>query len=91
MFDWSADGKYLFVSLQYFGLHSKDTAVLPYHSGMPFGKFWPKGLKSEKDFAALSGVRIIPESNAFPGLEPPTYVSWKMTTQSNVYRILLPE
>jgi serine/threonine protein kinase len=91
MFDWSADGKYLFVSLQYFGLHSKNTAVLPYRSGTPFGKFWPKGLKSEKDFAALAGVRIIPEPNAFPGLELPNYVFWKMTTQSNLYRIPLPE
>jgi serine/threonine protein kinase/Tol biopolymer transport system component len=91
MLDWSTDGRYLFVSLQYFGLHSKNTVVLPYRSGLPFGKFWPKGLTSERDFAALAGVRIIPEPNAFPGLELPKYVFWKMTTQSNLYRIPLPE
>ena len=91
MLDWSTDGKCLFVSLQYFGLHSKNTVVLPYRSSLPFGKFWPKGLTSERDFAALAGVRIIPEPNAFPGLELPKYVFWKMTTQSNLYRIPLPE
>ena len=91
MFDWSTDGKYLFVSLQYFGLHSKSTAVLPYRSGLPFEKFWPKSFKSERDFAALAGVRIIPEPNAFPGLELPKYVFWKVRTQSNLYRIPIPE
>ncbi len=91
MFEWSTDGKYLFVSLQYFGLHSKNTAVLPYRSGLPFGEFWPKGLVSEKDFANMPGAKTIPEPNAFPALELPKYLSWKMTTQSNLYRIPLPE
>lgn len=91
MFDWSTDGKYLFVSLQYFGLHSKNTAVLPYRSGLQLGKFWPKGLKSERDFAALPGARVIPEPDAFPGLDLPKYVFWKIGTQSNLYRIPLPE
>jgi eukaryotic-like serine/threonine-protein kinase len=90
MLDWSADGKYLFVSLQYFGLHSKNTLVLPYRSRVPMGKLWPKGLNSERDFA-LAGVTIIPEPNAFPGLELPEYLFWKITTQSNLYMIPLPK
>jgi eukaryotic-like serine/threonine-protein kinase len=91
MFDWTPDGKYLFVSLQYFGLHSKSTVVLPYRSGQPLDKFWPKNVKSEKDFAALAGVKVIPEPNVFPGIELPKYMFWKVTTQSNLYRVPLPQ
>ncbi len=88
---WSANGKDLFVSLQYFGLHSQRTAVLPYRSDWPPEKFWPKGLKSEKELAALPGITMINEPDVFPGPNISRYLFWKGTGQSNLYRIRIPQ
>jgi eukaryotic-like serine/threonine-protein kinase len=90
MFNWSADGKYLYLSLQYFGRHSRKTMVLPWQSGRSIEKLWPTGL-TEKDFAALPGAGIIPEQNVFPGPEPSKYLFWRSTTQSNLYRVPVPD
>ena len=89
MFEWSADGKYLYVSLQWFGFHPQKTVVLPYWNQQEFENRWPRGLKSEKDLAALPGARVIAEANVFPGVDPSKYLFWKLTTQSNLYRIPL--
>jgi eukaryotic-like serine/threonine-protein kinase len=89
MFNWSVDGKYLYISLQYFGRHSRKSLVLPWRPGRSIEKLWPRGF-TEKDFAALPGVEIIPEQNVFPGPEPSKYLFWKLTTQSNLYRIPVP-
>ena len=88
---WSLDGKSVFVRLQYFGLGTAKTVVLPYRSGIPLARLWPKGLRSEQDVAANPGAIVINEANVFPGASASAHLSWRRTTQSNLYRVRLPE
>ena len=80
----------MFVSLQYFGQNTAKTVVLPYQSGVPLETLWPKGLESENDVAANPGAKIIDDANAFPASGLSAYLSWRRTTQSNLYRVQLP-
>jgi Tol biopolymer transport system component len=89
MFNWSVDGKSLYVGLQYFGLRTAQTVVLPYRPGVPLATLWPKGLTSEKDVAANPGAVVLSDGNAFPAADPSAHLSWRRTTQSNLYRIAL--
>jgi Tol biopolymer transport system component len=88
---WSMDGKSVFVSLQYFGLGTAKTVVLPYRSGVPLAALWPKGLRREQDVAANPGATVINEANVFPAASASTRLSWRRTTQSNLYRVRLPD
>jgi hypothetical protein len=90
MFNWSPDGKWLYVGLQYFGLRTARTVVLPYRSGVPLATLWPKGMKSEDDVMANPGARVLNDGNALPATDPSAHLSWRRTTQSNLYRIALP-
>jgi hypothetical protein len=89
MFNWSVDGKWVYVGLQYFGLRTARTVILPYRSGVPLATLWPKGLKSEKDVAANPGAVVLSDGNAFPASNPSAHLSWRRTTQSNLYRVAL--
>jgi len=88
IFNWSADGKYLHVALQYFGLRTKRTVILPYQSDIPLEKLYPKGLSLEKDIPANPGARVIDEADVFPATGS-SYLIWRRTTQSNLYRVPL--
>ncbi len=88
--NWSLDGKFLFVTLQYFGLRTQRTVVLPYRSDVPLESLWPKGLKTETDVPANPGAKVINEANAFPSSDSSAYLFWRRTTQSNLYRIPIP-
>jgi eukaryotic-like serine/threonine-protein kinase len=88
--NWSMDGKSVFVSLQYFGLGTTKTVVLPYRSGVPLAALWPKGLRSEQDVAENPGATVINEANVFPAASRSAHLSWRRTTQSNLYRVRLP-
>jgi hypothetical protein len=88
---WSMDGKYVFVSLQYFGLRTGRTVVLPYRSDIPLQELWPRGLRTEADVAANPGARAINERDVFPAAASSAYVFWRRTTRSNLYRIPLPD
>jgi serine/threonine protein kinase/Tol biopolymer transport system component len=90
MFNWSPDGKWLYVGLQYFGLRTARTVVLPYRSGVPLATLWPKGMKSEDDVMANPGARVLNDGNALPATDPSAHLSWRRTTQSNLYRVALP-
>ena len=87
--NWSADGKSLFVGLQYFGQRTARTAVLPYRSDVPLARQWPKGLTTEAGVAANPGAKVIGERDVFPGATPADYLFWRRVTQSNLYRIAL--
>jgi hypothetical protein len=78
------------VGLQYFGQRTARTVVLPYRSDMPLDRLWPKGLVSEADVQANPGARVINQRDAFPASTASTYLFWRRTTQSNLYRIALP-
>jgi hypothetical protein len=85
------DGKTVFVSLQYFGLGTAKTVVLPYQSDVALATLWPKGLRDEQDVAMNPGVTIINEANVFPTASASAHLSWRRTTQSNLYQIRLPD
>jgi hypothetical protein len=89
--NWSADGKLVFVGLQYFGLGTARTVVLPYRSDVSLKTLWPKGLETEDDVVANPEARVIAEANVFPGSSSSMHLSWRRGTQSNLYRIQLPE
>jgi hypothetical protein len=91
MFTWSLDGKSVLVALKYYGSHTQRTVVLPYRSDRPLNALWPKGLKTEQDVAANPGARVITEADAFPALTPSAYLFWRRATQSNLYRIPIPD
>jgi len=88
---WSMDGRSVLVSLQYFGLGTAKTVVLPYRSGVPLATLWPKGLRSEQDVAENPGATVINEANVFPAASASAHLSWRRTTQSNLYRVRLPK
>jgi hypothetical protein len=90
IFNWAPDGQSVYVGLQYFGLRTQRTVVLPYKTGVPLAMLWPKGLKTEADVPANPGARVINDQNAFPAMGS-AYLSWRMTTQSNLYQIPLPQ
>jgi hypothetical protein len=87
--NWSANASSVFVGLQYFGFRTARTVVLPYRSGVPLEKLWPKGLRTEMDVAANPSARTLNELNAFPATGS-AYLSWRVTTPSNLYQLPLP-
>jgi eukaryotic-like serine/threonine-protein kinase len=91
LYNWSPDGRSMFVALQYFGQNTAKTVVLPYRSGTPLEVLWPAGLQSESDVAANPGAKTINEANVFPASTASAYLSWRRVTQSNLYQIPLPD
>jgi hypothetical protein len=89
--NWSLDGKTVFVSLQYFGMGTAKTVVLPYRSDVPLAALWPNGLRGEQDVASNPGATVINEANVFPAASTSAHLSWRRTTQSNLYRVRLPD
>ena len=89
-FAWSTDGKRLFVNLVYFGKSTQRTVVLPYRSGASPETLWPKGLQVEKDIAANPGAKVINAARTSPASDA-AYVYSRSSTQSNLYRVRIPE
>jgi hypothetical protein len=90
-FNWSTDGRSVYVSLQYFGLGTSKTVVLPYRSDVPLATLWPKGLRDEQNVSANPGATVIEEANVFPAASASAHLSWRRSTQSNLYRVRLPD
>jgi len=90
-FAWNTEGTRLFVNLVHFGQGTARTVVLPYKSDVSPAALWPKGLRLEKDVMANPGANVINASNTFPASEAGTYLSWRGSTQSNLYRVRIPE
>ena len=90
-FAWSTDGKRLFVNLVYFGKSTQRTVVLPYRSSASPETLWPKGLQVEKDIAANPGAEVINAGRTSPASDAAAYLSWRNSTQSNLYRVRIPE
>jgi hypothetical protein len=89
-FNWSADGKSLFVNLVLFGKRTRRTIVLPYRSDVPLETLWPARLETEEGIAANPGARMINAAYTFPGSEPSMYLSFRTSFHSNLYRLRLP-
>jgi hypothetical protein len=90
-FTWSLDGKWLFVNLVHFGANTPRTVALPYRSDASPDTLWPKGLRFEKDIVANPGAITINAGFTFPASGAGTYLSVRTSTQSNLYRIRIPE
>jgi hypothetical protein len=65
--------------------------VLPYRTGVSPAALWPKGLRFEKDIAANPGARVIDTASTFPGFGADGYLSSRIATQSNLYRVRIPD
>ena len=88
---WSADGKYLYLSDSgRFGLSesTQPTYVIPLPHGIELLDLPPSGidLASEQQ---LAGFQSIPQGNMSPGPDPRTYAFTKSNFQGNLFRIPL--
>lgn len=90
-FAWSADGTRLFVNLVHFGLGTPRTVVLPYKSDLSPAALWPKGLRLEKDVMANPGAKVVNAPYTFPASDAVAYLSWRAATQTNLYRVRIPD
>jgi hypothetical protein len=88
-FNWSLDGKRLFVNLIHFGKNTRRTVVLPYQSDLPPEVLWPRGLRLEENIAANPGSKVIDAALTFPASDP-AYLFWRASMQSNLYRVRIP-
>ena len=80
---WSPDGKFLYLKFQ------DSIYAIPLRPGQMLPAIPSLGFRSKQDIAALPNVRVIPERGAFPGTDPSIYAFTKVTTQRNIYRVLL--
>jgi Tol biopolymer transport system component len=97
---WSADGKWLHVSLWGMGESSRKAYVIPMPPGGGFPPLPAAGLQSEKDIAAVPGARvnaIIPTGVTMVELadfavsrNPAVYALTRVSTHRNLYRVPLP-
>jgi eukaryotic-like serine/threonine-protein kinase len=81
---WSQDQKSMYVS------SSGKTIVIPLQSGDAFPKFSWDEIVNNPGLARMPGVHVLDLPGVFPGPDPSTYAFWRMSTQSNLYRIGLP-
>jgi eukaryotic-like serine/threonine-protein kinase len=86
---WTPDQKYLLLSQQFSGMGTKTFAVA-LSRGRAFPELPTTGIRSERDVLGLPGVITIPEGNVFPGPSPAVYAFFRVSRQSNLYRIRLP-
>jgi DNA-binding winged helix-turn-helix (wHTH) protein/Tol biopolymer transport system component len=90
-FSWSTDGNWLYVNLTHFGNSTQRAVVLPYRSDASAELLWPRGLRLEKDVIANPGAKVIDAGYTFPASGAETYLAWRGSTQSNLYRVRIPE
>ena len=83
-FNWSTNGKWLFVNLVHFGKNTRRTVVLPYRSDLPPETLWPKGLRFEEDVAANPGSKTINASATFPASDAAAYLFSRASTKRSL-------
>lgn len=87
---WSPDGKYLYISLQFFAIESQKTLVVPLQPASPPPLLTPRPDLKEQYFASLPGARMINEKDVFPGADINTYAFSRRSSRTNLYRLRLP-
>lgn len=90
-FAWSRDGKSLFVNLVHFGNNTPQTVVLPYRSDLSAATLWPAGLTSEESVARNPAARTIKATSTIPASGIDDYLFVRTSTQSNLYRVRIPD
>jgi hypothetical protein len=90
MSQWSADGKYLYLSVDISTKSSNGrTYVVPLQPGYPLPNFPAAGIASPKDLLTYPGVRVIEQGELSAGPDPSTYVFSRHEFQANLFRIAL--
>ncbi len=88
---WSADQKYVLFAARFFlGMGSRRTYVIPLKPGEALPRL-RSSLTSPEQLAALPGAVVIEQAEVFPGSTPKRYAYSNMSTQRNLYRIILPD
>src|SRR5262249_46059878 len=83
---WSADGKFLYLNDREVG----QVYAVPLPPGRSLPPLPPTGIRSAAEALALPGARLIREAFAFVGADPSVYAFFRVTSQSNIYRISVP-
>ncbi len=88
---WSADGKYLYVSFTTrvsVTKSNKNTHIIRIPRGFALAELPPSGLDRASD-AELAGILSIPPAEMSPGPDPQTYAYTTAAFQGNLFRIPL--
>jgi WD40 repeat protein len=92
-FDWSLDGRLLFVSVPT-GPLASGIVGRTYVISLPPGQVFPPipagGFQTMDDLSKLPGVRVIEAYGAAPGPTPDVYAFARSSVQRNLYRIPIP-
>jgi Tol biopolymer transport system component len=82
---WSPDGRFLFWSF------TGATYAIPLRPGRMVPAIPSAGLQSKEAVATLAGARLLTnEPHAFPGPDPSLFAFTKVSTQRNIYSVLIP-
>ena len=88
--NWSPDGRFFYLRLEFPGMKVSSIYVIPVPSGQSIPAIPERGIESIQDVLAIPGVRTIPYRDVFPGGDPSVYAFVRRTTQRNLYRVRLP-
>ena len=84
---WTGDGKWMFVSLRYFGNGTTKTAVLPVKPGAAAAVL--RRFTSEADLQRVPGAHILGDNDVFPGMSENRFVIIRQSAKTNLFRIYL--
>jgi hypothetical protein len=87
---WTHDGSRLFIAMPLLGVESSRTLVLPYRSGLSLREQWPHGLATPRAALANPGATVLDALGAI-GIDAERYVYPRLATQSNLFRLRIPE
>jgi len=83
---WSPDGKFLYLNDRTAG----QIYAVPLQPGRNLPPLPAAGISSAQQATALPGARVIRERYAFVGANPSVYAFFRVSMQSNIYRVSVP-
>lgn len=90
-FAWSHDGSRMVVNLMHFGKATPRSVSLPYSHTVSPEQLWPYGLRVEEDILKTPGAMVINAPAVIPGPTADSFIAWRTSTLSNLYRIRIPD
>jgi len=88
---WSPDGRYLYLQIPDKSAQNLNarTAAIPILPGETLPRVPPEAVHDPAEWAKVSGVKIVEQTNIAPGLNPSTYAYIKPSVHANLFRIPL--
>jgi hypothetical protein len=86
-FVWSHDGSRMVVNLIPFGKATPRSVSLPYRDAASPEQLWPHGLRMEKEILTTPGAAVINAPAVIPGPTADSFIAWRTSTLSNLYRV----